>query len=88
MVMKQLLTHVSKVCCLDNQSVKGSVGAEWGGFRLLWFRASTDLLATAKTASVAALAFSFSPKLTTGLNAKGFSREVNLLNDTTNESIT
>ena len=50
--------------------------------------AKAHLLATVKTASVAALAFSFSPKVMTGLKAKGFSREVNLLRDTTNESIT
>ena len=48
----------------------------------------TNLLATVKTASVAILAFSFSPKATTGLKAKGFKGEVNLLRDTTSESIT
>jgi len=46
------------------------------------------LLATVKTASVAILAFSFSPKVTTGLKAKGFKGDVNLLRDTTSESIT
>ncbi len=46
------------------------------------------LLATVKTASVAILAFSFSPKVTTGLKANGFKGDVNLLRDTTSESIT
>ena len=46
------------------------------------------LLARVKTASVAALALSFSPKVMTGLNASGFSNDVNLLRDTTSESIT
>ena len=46
------------------------------------------LLATVKTASVAILALSFSPKVTTGLKAKGFKGEVNLLRETTSESIT
>ena len=45
------------------------------------------LLATVKTASVATRAFSFSPKVMTGLKARGLRGEVNLLRDTTRESI-
>ena len=48
----------------------------------------SHLLATVKTASVATRAFSFSPKVMTGLKARGFRGEVNLLRDTTRESIT
>ena len=60
---------------------------EFGGKQCLW-NALAYLLATVKTASVATLAFSFSPKVTTGLKAKGFKGNVNLLRDTTSESIT
>ena len=51
-------------------------------------RTAHYLLATVKTASVAALALSFSPKVMIGLKANGFSNDVNLLSDTTSESIT
>lgn len=51
-------------------------------------RTTRYLLATVKTASVAAMALSFSPNVMTGLKASGFSEDVNLLSDTTSESIT